>query len=135
MMPFDADRYRTASHDQWENSAAGWAAQRDTVQRAAMPVSAWMIEAIAPQPGETVLELAAGPGDTGLMAAELVAPGGRLIASDFAEALLDVARARAAELGIDNVDFRVLNAESLELETGSIDAILCRWGYMLMADP
>jgi ubiquinone/menaquinone biosynthesis C-methylase UbiE len=134
-MPFDADRYRTVSHDQWEHSAEGWAAQREAVQRAAMPVSAWMIDAIAPQPGETVLELAAGPGDTGLMAAELVAPGGRLISSDFAEAMLDVARARAAELGIENVDFRVLNAESLELEAGSVDAILCRWGYMLMADP
>ena len=134
-MPFDAEKYRAASHDQWENSADGWAAQREALQRAAMPVSTWMVEAIAPQPGQTVLELAAGPGDTGLMAAELVAPGGRLICSDFAESMLDVARARAAELGIDNVDFSVLNAESLDLETGSVDAILCRWGYMLMADP
>jgi SAM-dependent methyltransferase len=134
-MSFDADRYRAASHDQWEHSAAGWAAQREAIQRGAMPVSTWMIDAIAPQPGETVLELAAGPGDTGLMAAELVAPGGRLISSDFAAPMLDVARARAAELGIDNVDFRVLNAESLDLDTGAVDAVLCRWGYMLMADP
>jgi ubiquinone/menaquinone biosynthesis C-methylase UbiE len=134
-MPFDADNYRAASHDQWEHSAEGWAAHRDALQRAAMPVSTWMIEAIEPQPGQTVLELAAGPGDTGLMAAELVAPGGKLISSDFAESMLNVARARAAELGIDNVDFRVLNAESLDLETASTDAILCRWGYMLMADP
>jgi SAM-dependent methyltransferase len=135
MMPFDAEQHRAASHDQWEHSAEGWAAQRAAVQRAAMGVSTWMIDAIAPQPGQTVLELAAGPGDTGLMAAELVAPGGRLICSDFAEAMLDVARMRAAELGIENVDFRVLNAESLDLETGSVDAVLCRWGYMLMADP
>ena len=50
---------------------------RESMQRAALPVSRWMIEAIRPQPGHRVLELAAGLGDTGLLAAELVLPGGR----------------------------------------------------------
>ncbi len=100
-----------------------------------MSVSHWMLEAIAPQPGQTILELAAGPGDTGLLAAEIVRPGGTLISSDFAEPMLDVARQRAAALGIDNVEFRVIDAESIDLDTASVDAVLCRWGYMLMADP
>ena len=134
-MDFDLDDYRRASLDQWERSAEAWGRRREQLQRGAAPVSEWMLEAISPQPGQVVLELAAGPGETGLMAAGMVRPGGRLICSDFAEPMLDVARERAQELGLDNVEFRVLNAESLDLDTASVDAVLCRWGYMLMADP
>jgi SAM-dependent methyltransferase len=38
------------------------------------------------------------------------------------------------ELGLDNVECRVLDAERLDLPDGSVDGVLCRWGYMLMAD-
>ena len=127
--------YRHASHARWERAAAGWGRRREQMQRTAVQVSEWMLEAIAPQPGQTILELASGPADTGLMAAELVRPGGTLICTDFAEAMLDQARARAAELGLDNVEFRALDAESLDLETAGVDGALCRWGYMLMGDP
>ena len=99
------------------------------------PVSHWMIEAVAPQPGQRVLELAAGLGRDGLLAAELVAPLGGVIVSDQAEAMLAGARARAAALGLANVEFQVLNAEWIDLPLASVDTVLCRWGYMLMADP
>ena len=49
--------------------------------------------------------------------------------------MLEVARRRASELGLTNVDFAVIDAQELELEPRSFDAALCRWGYMLMADP
>jgi SAM-dependent methyltransferase len=127
--------YRQASRDRWSRGAAGWSAQADRLRTWSMPVAQWLIEAIRPQPGQTVLELAAGPGDTGLLAAELVAPGGKLISTDFAEPMLEVARQRATAMGIDNVEFRVVDAESIDLDTASVDAVLCRWGYMLMADP
>jgi SAM-dependent methyltransferase len=131
----DPDEQRAASLAHWEGAAAGWGRRARDLQRAVAPVSLWMIEAIDPQPGHTVLDLAAGPGETGLLAAELVRPGGRVICSDFAEPMLDVARTRAEEMGLRNVDFRRLDAESLDLDTASIDRALCRWGYMLMADP
>jgi SAM-dependent methyltransferase len=127
--------YRHASHARWESAAPGWGARRAQIQRTAVQVSQWMLEAVAPQPGQTILELASGPADTGLMAAELVRPGGTLICTDFSEGMLGQARARAEELGLDNVEFRALDAESLDLETAGVDAVLCRWGYMLMADP
>jgi SAM-dependent methyltransferase len=40
-----------------------------------------------------------------------------------------------ADLGVDNVDYRVMDAERMELEDGSVDGVLCRFGYMLMGDP
>ncbi len=131
----DADEYRAENLTRWEASAAGWERRRESFQAVALPVSRWLVEASHPQPGHRVLELAAGPGDTGLLAAELIAPGGILISSDAAEPMLDVARRRATELGIDNVEFRVLDAEWIDLPTADVDGVLCRWGYMLLADP
>jgi SAM-dependent methyltransferase len=132
---FDADAYRVSARDVWERAAPGWRDHRAALQAVAMPVSQWMAEAVRPQPGHRVLELAAGPGDTGFLVAELIAPGGTLICSDASEGMLDAARDRAEELGLHGVEFRALNAESIALPAASLDAVLCRWGYMLLADP
>lgn len=121
--------------DGWERVAGGWGRQADRSQVAAMPVSEWMLAHAAPVPGERVLELAAGPGDTGFMAARMVAPDGVLISSDATAAMLEVARARAAEHGITNVEFRQLQLEWIDLPAASVDAVLCRWGVMLVIDP
>ncbi len=131
----DPHEYREAQRDQWSRSAGGWSRRREHFQSSSLPVSQWLIDAVRLQPGHTVLELAAGPGDTGLLAAELVKPGGRLISSDANEEMVAVARARADELGIADVEFRVLELEWIDLEAASVDAVLCRWGYMLAADP
>jgi SAM-dependent methyltransferase len=94
-----------------------------------------MVDAIAPQPGQAVLDLAAGIGDTGFLAAELVEPGGTLITSDFVPEMLSAAQRRAQALGIRNVRFRQVDAEAIDIEAASLDGVLCRWGYMLMSDP
>ena len=49
--------------------------------------------------------------------------------------MLDVARRRGAELGLDNVDYHVMDAQELELDDDSVDRILCRFAYMLMPNP
>jgi ubiquinone/menaquinone biosynthesis C-methylase UbiE len=132
----DPEEYRRGALANWERAAGGWRTRRAEIQEMAAPVSEWMVEAIAPQPGQTILELAAGPGDTGMMAAEGLRPGGKLISSDMAEGMLEVARERAQELGLDDVvEVRRLQAEWIDLPTASVDAVLCRWGYMLLADP
>src|SRR6476620_2931277 len=132
---FDADADRGSARDVWERAAPGWREHRAALQAVAMPVSQWMADAVRPQPGHRVLELAAGPGDTGFLVAELIAPGGTLICSDASQGMLDAARERAEELGLRDVEFRALNAESIALPAASEDAVLCRWGYMLLADP
>lgn len=131
----DPAGFRATSRERWEAAATGWEARRADLQRAAEPVSRWMVDAIDPQPGQTVLELAAGVGDTGFLAAQRLGPGGRLICTDGAEAMLEAARRRAAELGLENVEFTAMEAEWIDAGTASVDAVLCRWGYMLLADP
>jgi SAM-dependent methyltransferase len=134
-MSFDANAHRQASLEGWEEAAAGWVRRQDLVREHAAPVSHWMLDALSLQPGQRVLELAGGIGETGMLAAELVAPVGSVIISDQAEAMLAGARARAQDLGVENVEFKVFNAEWIDLPLASVDAVLCRWGYMLMADP
>ncbi len=130
-----AEEHRRRSAEHWQEAASGWVRRQEAIREFGAPVSHWMVEAIEPQHGQRVLELAAGVGETGLLAAELVAPTGGVILSDHAEAMLEGARARAAQLDLTNVEFQVWNAEWIDLPVASVDAVLCRWGYMLMADP
>ncbi len=130
-----ARKHREASLTHWEEAASGWVARQETLRELSAPVSHWMIDAVDPQPGQRILELAAGLGETGFLAAEMVAPVGGVITSDQADAMLDGARKRAGELNLTNVEFQVLNAEWIDLPVASVDVVFCRWGYMLMADP
>ena len=134
-MSVPPDERRARSLSNWEEAAGAWARRYAEVREFAAPLTHWMLDAINPQPGERVLELAAGLGETGMLAAELVAPIGGVIISDQAEAMLAGARERASTLGLSNVEFRTLNAEWIDLPVASVDAVLCRWGYMLMVDP
>jgi SAM-dependent methyltransferase len=132
---FDAAAHRDTSLRSWEEAAPGWVRRQELLRELGAPVSHWMVDVLVLQPGQRVLELAGGLGETGMLAAELVAPMGGVIISDQAEAMLEGARARALVLGLSNVEFQVLNAEWIDLPVASVDAVICRWGYMLMADP
>jgi SAM-dependent methyltransferase len=131
----DLAEYRKESHENWERFAAGWGREREFIWRNTGVVGQNLVERLDPQPGQTVLELAAGTGDTGFAAAERVGPDGTLISTDFAAAMVEQARGVADRLGLENVEHRVMDAESMDLEDDSVDGVLCRWGYMLMADP
>lgn len=119
----------------WERAAKGWGKRADRIRQHGLPVSMWMIEHINLQPGQRVLELAAGPGDTGFLAAEQIEPGGTLVCSDASDAMLELARRRAEAFGVTNVEFANLQLEWIDLPAAGVDAVLCRWGVMLCVDP
>jgi SAM-dependent methyltransferase len=127
--------FRSESRRRWGDSAAGWRRRADQMRMATMPVSARMVELVAPKPGDALLELAAGIGDVGFLASPMLEPGGILICSDFAPEMLTGAQERAKDLGIVNARFRQIDAESIDLPAASLDGVLCRWGLMLMSDP
>jgi cyclopropane fatty-acyl-phospholipid synthase-like methyltransferase len=92
----DAETFRRESRERWESSAAGWEKRRPAFQRATLTVSAWLVDHVRPQPGDRLLEVAAGMGDTGLLAAPHVQPRGTVLITDGAEAMVQAARRRAA---------------------------------------
>jgi SAM-dependent methyltransferase len=130
-----SDDYRESIYEIAEAIAPTWERRRAEVETTATPVREWMLRELRPREGDTVLELAAGVGDTGFEAARLVGETGRLITTDFSPAMLDAARRRGAELGVANVAYRIMDAERIELDDSAVDGVLCRFGYMLMADP
>jgi SAM-dependent methyltransferase len=132
---FDADALRAELLERWGRAAAGWSKRAERMREFELPVSAWMLDHAGLQPGLRVLELAAGPGETGFLAAELIRPGGALVCSDATDEMLEVARARANELGIENVEFKRIELEWIDLDTASVDVVLCKWGLMFAVDP
>jgi SAM-dependent methyltransferase len=108
---------------------------REWTRTVALPVTDWLIRALAVQPGETMLELAAGAGDVGLAIVEQLGDRVRLISSDLSPSVVEVAQRAATERGLRGITFQVLDAQDLDMPSSNVDAVVCRWGYMLMEDP
>ncbi len=130
-----AGGFEAAGHEIAEAIAPTWERRRAEIEAVATPVRAWLLRELRPSEGDTVLELAAGTGDTGFDAAALVGERGRLISTDASAAMLDAARRRGAERDVANVEYRVVDAERIDLDDDAVDGVLCRFGFMLMADP
>ena len=129
------DEARLKSRELWDRMAPGWQKHNDYVWEVSRQVGEWLVEKLDPKPGQTILDLAAGPGDTGFVAARLIGDSGLLISTDFAEEMVEVARGRGANLGITNAEFKTMDAEDMDLPDDHVDGIICRWGFMLMLDP
>ena len=99
-----------------------------------------MIDAVAPAPGEEVLELACGAGGLGLAIADRVSPGGRVILSDAAPEMVAIAAERAARrdtasAASPEMRAQVVDLEQIDLPDESFDIVLCREGFMFALDP
>ena len=91
--------YRQVSFDVWQRMAQGWDRERRWLWETSHAVSEWMVQALAPQPGHTILELACGTGETGFAAAAALGDQGRLISTDFAPNMVQAARAESQRRG------------------------------------
>jgi SAM-dependent methyltransferase len=131
----DRDVYRKQSRDTWGEMAPGWEDRREWLMAMTQPVSDWLLDKLDPQDGQTVLEIAAGTGDLGFGVAERVGQLGRVVSTDFAPEMVNVARHQGEARGLTNVEYRVLDAESMDIDDDTVDGVVCRFAYMLMADP
>jgi len=131
----DAAEVRGNQRDRWEAAAPGWEQRAATVTAAGAPVADWLVDAVQLSPGDRVLEVAGGLGDVGLLAAEAVGPSGEVLITDGAEAMVKGAARRAEQSGLTQVKVARMEAEWLDAETASFNAVLSRWGYMLVVDP
>jgi len=112
----------------WDAAAAGWEAERDLIAAVNAPVTEALLAALAAGPDDVVLDLAGGTGD---MAAALAGRVATVIATDLSPAMVDAARRR----GLSGVEHRVMDMQELGLPDGSVDAVVCRFGFMLVPAP
>jgi ubiquinone/menaquinone biosynthesis C-methylase UbiE len=131
----DLDEYRAKSLQNWDEFSANWADEQEFLHESTEGVANGLVAGLDPQPGQTILELAAGTGDVGFAVAERLGDDGKLIQTDFAPRMVEQEKRLAAEAGLTNIEHRVLDAEKMDLDDSSVDGVVVRYGYMLMADP
>jgi SAM-dependent methyltransferase len=117
----------------WSAVADAWDTHIDEVDEHSAAATAALLERLAVQHGERVLELAAGPGSLGATWSRLVGPHGSVTLSDLAPAMVDVARRRNA--GFDNVSVEILDASAIDRPDASFDVVASRMGLMFTPDP
>jgi SAM-dependent methyltransferase len=125
-----------AQIDYW-NTTAGltWAAMQAQLDRQIEPLGAQAIAKFAPQPGESVLDIGCGCGQTTLALAQRVGAGGAVMGADISRPMLEVARGRAAPAGAATPRFVELDAQTGDLGDGVFDGAFSRFGVMFFADP
>ena len=131
---FDPAAYKGSQRRDWTAAAGGYRKWWQPLEAATGPVGDRLIQLAAVRAGQHVLDIATGIGEPALSAARVVGPAGRVVGTDISPGMLDVARERAAELGLGNVEFHEMDAEALDLPESSFDAVLCRFGLMFLPD-
>jgi len=121
----------------WESSEIAERRSRGQARRVELhgPATEMMLDLAEVRTGSRVLDVAAGTGDQTVMAAQRVGPTGYVLATDISGSMLKVAAdaARAADLA--NIETRVMDAENIDLDADSFDAVICQLGLMVFPDP
>jgi SAM-dependent methyltransferase len=115
-----------------EIRVSAWAEVREALERQLAPLGRHALTALAPQPGERVLDIGCGGGETAVELARAVAPGGTVLGIDLSAAVL--AFARRAVKGCERVQFVHADAQVFPFEPASFDAAFSRFG-VFFADP
>lgn len=116
-----------------EIRVAAWAEVRQPLERQLAPLGRRALAALAPHPGDCVLDIGCGGGETALDLAKAVAPDGAVVGIDLSAAVLAFAK-RAAK-GCERVRFVQADAQSFPFEPALFDAAFSRFGVMFFADP
>jgi SAM-dependent methyltransferase len=132
---FDAAKYKSAQREQWNKDGAAWRRWNPTLDRWYGEVTRQMLDLAQIQPGQRILDIAAGAGEPAVSAAERVGPGGYVLATDISEGIVELALQVARERGLRQIETRVMDGEKLDLPDASFDAVLCRLGLMYMPHP
>jgi ubiquinone/menaquinone biosynthesis C-methylase UbiE len=121
----------------WESSEVAKRRNRGRARRVEIqgPATQMMLDVAEVRTGSRVLDVAAGTGDQTIMMAQRVGPTGYVLATDISASMLDLTADMAREAGFTNVETRVMDAENIDLDADSFDAVVCQLGLMLFPDP
>ncbi len=130
----DQQEFRARQRGDWNEASKGWRDWSEFIDRATAPVSERLVAMARVEPGQRVLDVAAGYGEPSLTAAKIVGPEGGVVATDISAGMLAYGRERATAAGLQNVEFIESDAASLDFPPGSFDAAVSRWGIIFEPD-
>ena len=125
-----------AQIDYWNETAGEiWARYQAQLDRQIEPLGNEAMRVLAAQPGERVLDVGCGCGQTTVALAQQVGPSGTVIGVDISAPMLNVARARTVPDGASDPQFVEADAQGAALGEAVFDAIFSRFGVMFFSDP
>jgi ubiquinone/menaquinone biosynthesis C-methylase UbiE len=128
-----AEEIRSAQRETWAKCSPGWDKWDGVIREQLGPVGTAMIERLGVGDDQQHLDIAAGTGEPGLSIARL-APKGRVVLTDLAPEMLEVAARRADAEGLANIETQVCSADDLPFADATFDSVSVRFGYMFFPD-
>lgn len=130
----DVERLMAAQRDEWNEIAAAWQVWDPHFEVLWKALTQLVLDALDPQPGMQILDVACGTGQPALTLASMVGPTGSVTGVDLAEAMVTAASENARARSLSNATFHEAAAEMLPFEDASFDAVSCRCGVIYFAD-
>lgn len=135
MNTLSPEQFKAATRQAWDKSASGWNSQTRHIHDWLAQATPAMLDAAHIAVGMRVLDVAAGAGDQTLDIARRVGPEGHVLATDISPEILQFAQDNARQAGLLNVETSVCDAEHLDVEAASFDAVVSRLGLMFCPTP
>ena len=127
------EQIREQQKETWNKFSPGWKKWDDLTMDFLKPMGDEIIRLLQPQENDVVLDVAAGTGEPGLTIATMLR-NGKVISTDLAEGMLEVARENAAKRGLKNFETKVCDVCELPFADNTFDAVSCRFGFMFFPD-
>lgn len=122
-------------HKTWSSVAEGWKRHDARLKQSGEPVTHRLIELAAIKAGNRILDIASGTGEPAIPMAQHVGETGFVVGTDLSGDMLAVARDKAVQLNVTNIEFHRVDGETLSFDPDSFDAATIRWGLMFMPEP
>lgn len=127
------EQIREQQKETWNKFSPGWRKWDTLTMEFLKPMGDEIIRLLKPKDDDLVLDVAAGTGEPGLTIATMLT-GGKVIITDLAEDMLEIARENATRRGIKNIETRACDVCELPFADNTFDAISCRFGFMFFPD-
>lgn len=127
------EQIRDQQKQSWNKFSAGWKKWDELVMDFLKPMGNEIIRLLNPQNNDVILDVASGTGEPGLTIAAKLS-GGKVIITDLADDMLEIARQNATLRGIKNIETVTCDVCELPFPDNTFDAISCRFGFMFFPD-
>lgn len=132
-MDTQLEQIRDQQKESWNRFSPGWKKWDDLIMDFLKPAGDEIIRSLNLKNDATVLDVASGTGEPGLTIAEMLAEG-KVISTDLAENMVEMAGEMANKRGVKNFESRVCDVSELPFADNTFDAVSCRFGFMFFPD-